>query len=129
MDEVQAVLLDTWDTAAEPLPGVIGDPASLSWAAPPTTELRMACEQPADNSVLPTLDTPVDLTPLGTKEGRPRSEMAVTITTAPAMGRAERQELAVTHRSERFGLTCDDTSPQVSQGVRGCRPPAALRSL
>lgn len=51
-DEVQAVLLSTWETAAELLPDLVGHPAGLSWAAPPTTELRMTCEQPADNGVL-----------------------------------------------------------------------------
>ncbi|QQM47361.1 RNA-binding domain-containing protein [Streptomyces liliifuscus] len=93
LDEVQAVLLAAWETAAEVLPDVIGDPAGLSWAAPPTTELRMTCEQPADNGVLPDLDTRVDLTSLGSNDGGPRSRMAVTITAAPAMVRAERQRL------------------------------------
>ncbi|MFF3488555.1 hypothetical protein ACFYXC_35585 [Streptomyces sp. NPDC002701] len=51
LDEVQTVLLGTWETAAELLPAVVGDPAGLSWAAPPTTELRMTCEQPADTGV------------------------------------------------------------------------------
>ncbi|MFD3549111.1 hypothetical protein ACFWUW_26470 [Streptomyces sp. NPDC058655] len=60
-DEVQAVLLSTWETAAELLPDLVGDPAGLSWAAPPTTELRMTCEQPAGNGVLPDLDSLVDL--------------------------------------------------------------------
>ncbi|MEV5086019.1 RNA-binding domain-containing protein, partial [Streptomyces sp. NPDC056159] len=82
LDEVQAVLLSTWETAAELLPDVLGDPAGLSWAAPPTTELRMTCEQPADNGVLPDLDTLVDLAPLGTNDRGTRSRMAVTITAA-----------------------------------------------
>ncbi|CAL9667771.1 RNA-binding domain-containing protein [Streptomyces sp. enrichment culture] len=93
LDEVQAVLLDAWETAAELLPAVVGDLAGLSWAAPPTAELRMTCEQPADNGVLPDLDTRVDLTSLGPNDGGPRSRMAVTITAAPTMGRAERQSL------------------------------------
>ncbi|MFD4956532.1 hypothetical protein [Streptomyces sp. NPDC058451] len=93
LDEVQAVLLVAWETAAELLPNVVGDPARLSWAARPTTELRMTCEQPADNGVLPDLDTRVDLTSLGPNNGGPRSRMAVTITAAPAMVRAERQRL------------------------------------
>ncbi|MEU6519709.1 RNA-binding domain-containing protein [Streptomyces sp. NPDC046978] len=93
LDEVQAMLLATWETAAELLPDIVGDPAGLSWATPPTTELRMTCEQPADNGVLPTLDTLIDLTSLGTNDGGTRSRMAVTITSQPAMGRAERQRL------------------------------------
>ncbi|MEV0210833.1 RNA-binding domain-containing protein [Streptomyces sp. NPDC050788] len=105
-DEVQAVLLAAWETAAELLPDVVGDPAGLSWAAPPTTELRMTCEQPAHNGVLPDLDTHVNLTPLGPNDGGPRSRMAVTITTAPAMVLAERQRLlreALVHMARQFG--------------------------
>ncbi|MFF6979294.1 helix-turn-helix domain-containing protein [Streptomyces sp. NPDC008343] len=93
LDEVQAVLLEAWETAAELLPDVVGEPAGLPWAAPPTTELRMTCEHPADNGALPALDTLIDLTPLGANDGGTRSRMAVTITAAPAMGRAERQRL------------------------------------
>lgn len=106
LDEVQAVLLDTWETAAELLPDVVGDPAGLSWAAPPTTELRMTCEQPADNGVLPALDTLVDLTSLGVNDGGTRSRMAVTITAASAMHRAERQRLlreALAYMVDQFG--------------------------
>ncbi|MGW4232220.1 RNA-binding domain-containing protein [Streptomyces sp. NPDC004980] len=105
-DEVQAVLLSTWETAAELLPDLVGDPAGLSWAAPPTTELRVTCEQPATNGVLPALDSLVDLASLGTNDGRTRSRMAVTITAAPAMGRAERQSLlreALVHMAREFG--------------------------
>ncbi|MEU9463751.1 RNA-binding domain-containing protein [Streptomyces sp. NPDC048312] len=106
LDEVQAVLLAAWETAAELLPDVVGNPAGLSWAAPPTTELRMTCEQPADNGVLPVLDTLVDLTPLGPNDGGPRSQMSVTITTAPAIVRTERQHLlreALVHMARQFG--------------------------
>jgi hypothetical protein len=105
-DKVQAVLLSTWETAAELLPDLVSDPAGLSWAAPPTTELRMTCEQPADNGVLPALDSLVDLASLGTNDGGTRSQMTVTITTAPAMGRAERQSLlreALVHMAREFG--------------------------
>ncbi|WP_331746951.1 hypothetical protein OG923_34540 (plasmid) [Streptomyces halstedii] len=105
-DEVWVVLLDAWETAAELLPDLVGDPAGLSWAAPPTTELRMTCEQPADNGVLPALDTLIDLAPLGTTDGRTRSHMAVTITAAPAMNRAERQRLlrrALAHMAREYG--------------------------
>ncbi|WP_405559491.1 hypothetical protein [Streptomyces sp. NBC_01180] len=105
-DEVQAVLLAAWETAAELLPDLVGDPAGLSWAAPPTTELRMTCEQPAGNSVLPSLDTVVDLAPLGMNDGGTKSLMAVTITAAPAMERAERRSLlreALVHMAHEFG--------------------------
>ncbi|KMS75887.1 MULTISPECIES: RNA-binding domain-containing protein [Streptomyces] len=105
-DEIQAVLLAAWETAAELLPDVVGDPAELSWAAPPTTELRMTCEQPADNGVLPVLDTLVDLSPLGPNDNGPRPQMAVTVTAAPAMDRRERQHLlreALAHMANAFG--------------------------
>ncbi|MEU7073018.1 RNA-binding domain-containing protein [Streptomyces narbonensis] len=106
LDEVQAVLLAAWETAAELLPDVVGDPAGLSWAAPPTTELRMTCEQPADNGVLPGLDTLVDLTALGPNDAGPRSRLAVAITATPAMARADRQRLlreALVHMADAYG--------------------------
>ncbi|GLX22417.1 RNA-binding domain-containing protein [Streptomyces lavendulae] len=106
LDEVQAVLLSAWETAAELLPEVVGDPAALSWAAPPTTELRITCEQPADNGVQPVLDSLVDMTPLGPNDGGARSQLAVAITVAPAMDRAERQRLlreALVHMAQAFG--------------------------
>ncbi|TKS96254.1 RNA-binding domain-containing protein [Streptomyces lasalocidi] len=105
-DEVQAVLLAAWETAAELLPDAVGDSAGLSWAGPPTIELRMTCEQPAANGVLPTLDTLVDLTSLGTNDGGTRSKMAVTVTAAPTMERAERQRLlreALAYMVDQFG--------------------------
>lgn len=43
VSEVQAVLLDAWETVAELLPEVVV-PAGLSWAAPPSAELRTTCE-------------------------------------------------------------------------------------
>ncbi|MET7608969.1 hypothetical protein [Streptomyces avermitilis] len=106
LDEVQAVLLSAWETAADLLPDAVGDPTGLPWAAPPTTELRITCEQPADNGVLPVLDTLVDLTALGTSDRGPRSQLAVTITAVPAMGRRERQSLlreALVYMALQFG--------------------------
>jgi hypothetical protein len=93
LGEVQALLLAARETASEMLPDVVGDPAGLSWDAPPTTELRITCEWPADNGVLPVPDTIVDLVPLGPHDGGPRSQLAVAVTAAPAMDRAERQSL------------------------------------
>jgi hypothetical protein len=112
LDEVQAVLLAAWQTAAELLPKVVGDPATLSWAAPPTTELRLTSEQPASNGVLPALDTLVDLAPLGPNDGDPRSQLAVTITAAPAMAHTERQHLlreALVHMAHAFGYVDAET--------------------
>ncbi|MFH9821297.1 RNA-binding domain-containing protein [Streptomyces sp. NPDC017230] len=106
LDEVQAVLLAAWETAAELLPDVVGGPASLKWAAPPTTELRITSEQPAENGVLPVLDTLVDLGPLGPNDNGPRPKLAVTITAAPAMDRAKRLHLlreALVHMAHAFG--------------------------
>ncbi|WP_053679709.1 RNA-binding domain-containing protein [Streptomyces sp. XY66] len=110
-DEVQAVLLSTWETAAELLPDLVGDPVGLSWAAPPTTELRMTCEQPVDNGVLPALDSLVDLTPLGANDSGTRSQMSVTITAVPTMGRAERQSLmreALVYMARQYGYVDAD---------------------
>nr|WSU71456.1 hypothetical protein OG499_00205 [Streptomyces anulatus] len=110
-DEVQAVLLAGWETAAELLPGLVSDPAGLSWAAPPTTELRMTCEQPASNGVLPSLDTLLDLAPLGTNDEGTRSLLAVTITATPAMERTERRSLlreALVHMAHEFGCVDAD---------------------
>ncbi|EDY52718.1 hypothetical protein SSCG_05746 [Streptomyces clavuligerus] len=106
LHEVQAVLLSAWETAAELLPDVVGDPAALAWTAPPTTELRMTCERPAESGVLPILDTLIDLTPLGARDGSALSRMAVTITAAPTMDRRERQALlrhALVHMAREFG--------------------------
>ncbi len=112
LDEVQAVLLAAWETAAELLPDVVGDPASLTWAAPPTTELRITSEQPADNGVLSVLDTLVDLGPLGPNDNGPRPKLAVTITAAPTMDRAERQHLlreALVHTAQASGYVDAET--------------------
>ncbi|MFJ9893471.1 RNA-binding domain-containing protein [Streptomyces sp. NPDC091280] len=106
LDDVQAVLVSAWESAAELLPDVVGAPAGLLWAAPPTTELRITCEQPAGNGVLPVLDTLIDLTPFGITDRGPRSQMAVTVTAAPAMGRSERTRLlreALVHMASAFG--------------------------
>ncbi|WP_435057828.1 RNA-binding domain-containing protein [Streptomyces sp. bgisy060] len=112
LDEVQAVLLAAWETAAELLPDAVGDPASLTWAAPPTTELRITSEQPAGNGVLPVLDTLVDLGLLGPNDNGPRSKLAVAITAAPAMDRSERQHLlreALVHMAHAFGYVDAET--------------------
>ncbi|MEV5400854.1 RNA-binding domain-containing protein [Streptomyces cellulosae] len=111
LDEVQEVLLSAWETAAELLPGIVSDPTQLRWAAPPTTELRLTCEQPAPNGVLPVLDTFIDLEPFGPGDGGGRPEMAVTITAAPAMGRTERRDLmrqALVRMAREFGYVDAD---------------------
>lgn len=105
-DEVQAVLLSGWETAAELLPDTIGDLSDLRWAAPPTTELRLSCEQPAPSGVLPVLDTLIDVSPLGAGDGGGRTAMAVTITADPAMERNPRQHLlrqALVHMARESG--------------------------
>ncbi|MEU6350139.1 RNA-binding domain-containing protein [Streptomyces sp. NPDC047072] len=106
-DEVQHVLLSAWETAAEVLPDVVGgDPSGQRWAGPPTTELRITCEQPGPNGALPILDTYIDLKPLGPRDGGGRPLMAVTITASPAMERTRRKELlrrALVHMATQFG--------------------------
>ncbi|MFD8727813.1 RNA-binding domain-containing protein [Streptomyces sp. NPDC059611] len=106
LDEVQAVLLAAWETAAELLPDVVGEPASLSWAAPPTAELRITSERTAADGVLPTLDTLVDLAPLGPNDSGPMSKLAVAVTSAPTMERGDRQRLlreALVHMAQAYG--------------------------
>lgn len=93
------------------MPGIVSDPTQLRWAAPPTTELRLTCEQPAPNGVLPVLDTFIDLEPFGPGDGGGRPEMAVTITAAPAMGRTERRDLmrqALVRMAREFGYVDAD---------------------
>ncbi|MEU7326843.1 hypothetical protein ABZ682_40755 [Streptomyces griseoviridis] len=104
--EVQDVLLNAWATAAELLPGAVGDLERMLWAGPPTTELRLSSERPDSTGVVPGLDSAVDLSPLGPAGRHSRQEMAVTITAAPVMGRQERQDLmrrALVHMAQSFG--------------------------
>lgn len=111
LDEVQAVLLDAWETAAELLPAIVGDQSALRWAAPPTTELRLTCEHPAPNGALPTLDTLIDLEPFGPIDRGGRSTLAVTVTAAPAMDRTERRDLlrrALVRMAREFGYVDAD---------------------
>lgn len=106
LDEIQAVLLSAWETAAELLPDTVGNLSDLRWAAPPTTELRLSSEQPDPSGVLPVLDTLVDLSPLGAGDGGGRTAMAVTITADPTMERNPRQHLlrqALVHMAREFG--------------------------
>ncbi|MGZ2361508.1 putative DNA binding domain-containing protein [Streptomyces sp. 372A] len=112
LDELQAVLLAAWETAAELLPDVAGSPATLTWAAPPTTELRITSERPADNGVLPALAPLVDLGPFGPNDNGCGPKLAVTVTAAPAMDRAERQHLlreALVHMAHAFGYVDAET--------------------
>jgi len=106
LEEVQAVLLDAWETAAELLPAIVGNLSTLRWAAPPTTELRLTCEQSAPNGALPTLDTFIDLEPFGPIDRGGRSTLAITVTAAPAMDRTERHDLlrqALVRMAREFG--------------------------
>ncbi|MFE5406954.1 hypothetical protein ACFQ9Z_37885 [Streptomyces sp. NPDC056580] len=105
LDEVQALLLAAWETAAETLPGAVTDPARMQWAAPPTTELRLSAEGPHDQRS-PGLGALIDLDALGPGDGSVRPEMAITITRSPTMQRQERQKLlrrALVHMARHFG--------------------------
>jgi hypothetical protein len=104
--EVQAVLLAAWETAADLLPGILGEPSGPAWAAPPTTELRMTSERPGDHGVLPALDTLIDLAPLGDNADGGRQAMAVAITVTPTLAREWRQGLmrqALVHMAQSYG--------------------------
>ncbi|MFI9616720.1 RNA-binding domain-containing protein [Streptomyces sp. NPDC052023] len=105
-EEVQDVLFHAWETAADVLPAVFGDPAVRRWAAPPTTELRLSTERYDDIDVTPALSSFVDFSPLGPGGRGSRQEMAVTITAEPSMRRAKRQDVmrrAVVHMAQAFG--------------------------
>jgi hypothetical protein len=74
--------------------------------------MRITSEQPADNGVLPVLDTLVDLGPHGPNDNGPRPRLAVTITAAPVMDRTERQHLlreALVHMAHAFGYVDAET--------------------
>jgi hypothetical protein len=105
LDEVQALLLAAWESAAEALPDAVVDPARMRWSAPPTTELRLSAEGPHDQPS-PGLGTLIDLEALGPGEDGVRPEMAVTITRSPTMHREERQAVlrrALVHMARHFG--------------------------
>ncbi|MDX2591322.1 hypothetical protein PV343_03220 [Streptomyces sp. WI03-4A] len=105
-EEVQDVLFHAWETAAELLPAVFGDPALRRWTAPPTTELRLSTERHDDTGAAPALPSVVDFSALGPSSRGPRQEMAVTITAEPSLRRAERQDLmrrALVHMARAFG--------------------------
>jgi len=105
LDELQALLLAAWESAAETLPDAVTDPARMQWSAPPTTELRLSAEGPHDRPS-PGLATLIDLEALGPGEDGVRPEMAVTITRSPTMHRQERQAVlrrALVHMARHFG--------------------------
>ncbi|MER5698786.1 RNA-binding domain-containing protein [Streptomyces mirabilis] len=105
LDEVQALLLAAWESAAETLPDAVVDPVRMRWSAPPTTELRLSAEGPHDQPS-PGLGTLIDLEALGPGEDNIRPEMAVTITRSPIMHNEERQAVlrrALVHMARHFG--------------------------
>ena len=104
--EVEDLLLSVWETGAGLLPETVGDPARMQWAAPPTTELRLSAEQPGPTGVLLPLSVFINLQPLGPASRSDRSEMAVTVTAAPAMGRKQRYDVlrrALVYMARAFG--------------------------
>lgn len=105
LDDVQALLLAAWESAAETLPHAIVDPARMRWSAPPTTELRLSAEGSHDRPS-PALGTLIDLEALGPGEDNIRPEMAVTVTRSPVMHHQERQTVlrrALVHMARHFG--------------------------
>ncbi|MER7309967.1 hypothetical protein E5082_30035 [Streptomyces griseoluteus] len=105
LDEVQALLLAAWETAAETLPDAVADPARMRWCAPPTTELWLRAEGPHDRPS-PGLGALIDLEALDPGEDGIRPEMAVTITASPTMHRQERRAVlrrALVHMARHFG--------------------------
>ncbi|MET9127790.1 hypothetical protein [Streptomyces sp. NPDC004528] len=92
LEEVQAVLLAAWVTAAGLLPAAtIQDPTQMHWAGATTVELRLSAEGPHDRPQ-PGLGTRIDLSPLGPSDRSVLSGMAVTITVTPVLEHKERQK-------------------------------------
>ncbi|MFD5762928.1 RNA-binding domain-containing protein [Streptomyces sp. NPDC127044] len=107
LDEVQAVLLAAWETAADILPDVTThDPVQMRWAGAPTVELRLSAEGPHDRP-RPDLGTLIDLSGFGPTDRSVLPEMAVTITVTPSLERKERQSLlrrALVYMAHSFGF-------------------------
>jgi hypothetical protein len=108
--EVAEFLTIAWQTATEPLAGVVTDntPATL-WADPPTVELRLTAERRFDNTPQPqpVLDDYIDMIPLGRSDCGPLREMAVTITAPPhpgPPGRRAQTSAALAYMAQQFGL-------------------------
>ncbi|KAB1990206.1 alpha/beta fold hydrolase [Streptomyces triticiradicis] len=105
LEEVQHVLLASWETAANLLPAAVCDTTTPRWAGPPTVELRLTAEGPHDQPRAG-LDTLIDLSGLGPTDRGSPSEMAVTITVSPMLGDTERRKLlrrALVHMLQGFG--------------------------
>ncbi|MFB7245674.1 hypothetical protein CW362_09550 [Streptomyces populi] len=105
LEEVQQVLLASWETAANLLPSAVCDATATRWAGPPTVELRLTAEGPHDRPRAD-LGTLIDLSGLGPTDRGPLSEMAVTITVSPMLGDTERRRLlrrALVHMLQGFG--------------------------
>ncbi|MFE0777610.1 hypothetical protein [Streptomyces sp. NPDC058861] len=99
------MLLAAWETAAELLPGVVGDPAGLPRAAPPATELRIACDGPSTTTSYRSW-TRSSTWLHSVRTNGPGSRPIVAITAAPAMDRAQRQRLlrdALVHMAHAYG--------------------------
>jgi hypothetical protein len=119
--ELIDLLIVVWQTATETLaPVVVGTERPTTWAAPPTVELQVSAERRLDpNSSVgaPTLDTYVDLSPLGHSDRGPLSSMTVTVTAPPRLDRSARRSLtqqAVLYMAQQFGfvdLTEDTLQP------------------
>ncbi|MFE4976277.1 esterase/lipase family protein [Kitasatospora sp. NPDC056651] len=105
LDEVEAVLLAAWETAADLLPAAACDVTTMRWAGAPAVELRLSAEAHPGHPRAD-LATLIDFSVFGSTDRSPLSEMAVTITVSPVLERAERQRLlrtALVHMAQGFG--------------------------
>ncbi|QFQ97328.1 hypothetical protein F9278_15180 [Streptomyces phaeolivaceus] len=105
LEEVEAVLLAAWETAADLLPAVVRDETTIRWAGAPTVELRLSAEGPHDQPRAG-LGTLIDVRALGRTDRSSLSEMAVTIKGSPMLETTERHgrlRRALVHMVQRFG--------------------------
>jgi hypothetical protein len=108
--EVADFFIAAWQTATEFLPRGVADEADrLTWAYPPSVDLRIVSEHRIDGEKYPTrfLDDYIDLTPLGWSDRGQIREMAVTVTAPLAPDATQRRDLtrqALTYMAEHHGF-------------------------
>ncbi|WP_204007339.1 hypothetical protein [Virgisporangium aurantiacum] len=121
--ELIDLLMVAWQTATETLCAVVaGTERQTIWVAPPTVELHVSAERRFDQNGAggaPTLDTYIDLSPLGRSDRGSLSTMSVTVTAPPRLDRSARQALirqAVLYMAQQFGFV--DVTEDVLQPAR-----------
>jgi hypothetical protein len=108
--ELVDLLIVAWQTATEAVAAAFSPTKGpTTWAAPPTVELHVSAERRFDSNSggAPTLDTYIDLSPLGHSDRAPLASMSVTVTAPPRLDRSARRSLAqdaVLYMARQFGF-------------------------